>query len=168
MWPLRATVSPCFQCRFHPPSLRGSGPSPLLAQPLPSPFILSHWLTHPLKNYLLVLEHAITAIDLGKDTSSSLSTSCPPSHLPPVSLLLPNSHRLGELKWTPGHLLATDGDKVTPRRPSSPLASSHITPKPNCSFRSHQLSETEPASGALIERLGSRALGLTRRGAGLA
>lgn len=53
-------------------------PSPECNLCLPFP---SLWKTYPLQDYLLILEHAITAIHL-KGRSTSFSVSCPPSHLP--------------------------------------------------------------------------------------
>lgn len=61
---------------------------PHLVLTLPSHFILPHCQTHPLKDYLLILEHAIAAIHLGKDTGRTLSASCLTLPTPTICLLV--------------------------------------------------------------------------------
>lgn len=93
--------------------------------------------------------------------SSALPVICPlvsllPSPLPRRSQAhnkAPLDHRWGQADPAQAH--------------PSPCVQPYQS-KTSCLFSPDQLSETEPTSGALTDRLGSRASGFTRRGAGLA
>lgn len=111
------------------------------------------WKTYPFQYYLLILEHAITAIHLKEDSSTSFSVFCPPTHLPSHQFTpspLPQRSQAHDKASLDHRWGQADPERAHPSPCIQPYQS-----KTSCLFSPDQLSETEPTSGALTDRLGS-------------